>query len=45
MRYMLLIYTNEDERARASAEFKEQVKQAHWAVMEETRRLGILQGA
>ena len=42
MRYMLLIYT---QAAPASAEEMERVKQAHWVVMEETSRKGILQGA
>jgi len=42
MRYMLLIYT---QAAPASAEEMESVKQAHWVVMEETSRKGILHGA
>ena len=42
MRYMLLIYT---QAAPASAEEIERVKQAHWEVMQETTRKGILQGA
>ena len=42
MRYMLLIYTRE---APASPEEMERVKHAHWEVMEETSRKGILQGA
>lgn len=45
MRYMLLIYTKEDEMARASQEEMEKVKSGHWAVMEETQRKGIFQGA
>jgi hypothetical protein len=42
MRYMLLIYT---QQAPASQEEMEQVKQAHWEVMDETIRKGIFQGA
>src|SRR5262250_1698936 len=45
MRYMLLLYTNENERAEVSQEEREKAKQAHWAVMDETRRLGIFRGA
>jgi hypothetical protein len=45
MRYMLLIYNKEDEIARTSQEEKKQLASGHWAVMDETRRLGILQGA
>jgi len=41
MRYMLLIYT---QQAPASPEEMERVKQAHWEVMNETSRKGILQG-
>ena len=42
MRYMLLIYTKQSP---ASPEEMERVRQAHWSVMEETARKGILQGA
>jgi len=45
MRYMLLIYTNEDESDAVSSEEREKAKQAHWALMDETRGRGILQGA
>lgn len=45
MRYMLLIYTKEDEMARASQEEMERVKNGHWTVMEETRGRGVLEGA
>ncbi len=45
MRYMLLIYTKEDEIAKASQEEMTQVMNGHWAVMEESRRSGVLQGA
>lgn len=41
MRYMLLIYT---QAAPASQAETERVKQAHWEVIEETTRKGILQG-
>ena len=43
MRYMMLIYTNETD-ARSIEEMKE-VSAAHWAVMDETTRRGILCGA
>jgi len=45
MRYMLLLYTNEDERDTVSPEEREKAMHAHWAVMDETRRRGILEGA
>jgi hypothetical protein len=45
MRYMLLIYTKEDEIARASKEEMTQVMNGHWAVMDESHRSGVLQGA
>jgi hypothetical protein len=41
---MLLIYTKEDERPRASAEDREKLRNDHWALMDETRRRGILEG-
>jgi hypothetical protein len=43
MRYMLLIYTQETESA--TPEELQQVAAAHWALMEETSRRGILLGA
>lgn len=45
MRYMLLIYTNENAEAQRSPEEVEAVKAGHWAVMSEAANLGILQGA
>jgi hypothetical protein len=44
MRYMFLIYSRE-HAPEGSAEELEQLKAAHWAVMDETRRKGIFQGA
>jgi len=43
MRYMMLIYTTETEAA--SPEEMQAVSAAHWAVMDETTRRGILRGA
>jgi hypothetical protein len=43
MRYMMLIYTNETDAA--SIEDMKEVSAAHWAVMDETARRGILHGA
>ena len=43
MRYMLLIYQQEGSGA-ATPEEAQQSMAAHWAVIDETRRLGILQG-
>jgi len=43
MRYMMLIYTKETEGA--SVEEMKTVSAAHWAVMDETTRRGILCGA
>src|SRR5260370_29601693 len=45
MRYMLLIYTQEDEVARRSVEEMTKVKEAHRAVMSDARSRGILEGA
>jgi hypothetical protein len=45
MRYMLLIYTKEDEAARRSSEEMQQIMNAHRALMEETRSKGILENA
>jgi hypothetical protein len=42
---MLLIYTKEDALAKASREDRESIRQGHWAVMDETQRRGIFQGA
>lgn len=45
MRYMLLIYSKEDNRAQRSPEEIERDMNAHWAVMDETRAQGILEAA
>ena len=45
MRYMLLIYTREDEMARNSQEEMQQVMNGHWALMEEARAKGVLEAA
>jgi hypothetical protein len=45
MRYMLLIYTREDEVARRSAEEMTRGKETHRAVMSDARNRGILEGA
>jgi hypothetical protein len=45
MRYMLLIYTREDARARSSAEEIQATMTGHLAVMQETRAKGILEAA
>src|SRR5262249_15657205 len=45
MRYMLLIYTREDEMARRSQEEMQQVMNGHWAVMREARSKGVLEAA
>jgi hypothetical protein len=45
MRYMLLIYGRETEMAEGSSDEWERVKAAHWAVIDETRRRGILEAA
>jgi len=45
MRYMFLIYSREAAAATASPEAFEQLKAAHWAVMDETRRRGIFEAA
>jgi hypothetical protein len=44
MRYMMLVYTTEKVSG-LTAEEAEQLKAAHWAVIQETTRKGILQGA
>src|SRR5437899_10195786 len=44
MRYMLLIYTQEGEKAKLSQEDIEKQMNGHWAVIEATRAKGILQG-
>jgi hypothetical protein len=45
MRYMFLIYSREIAEAAASPEAMERLKAAHWAVMDETRRRGVLEAA
>jgi hypothetical protein len=45
MRYMMLIYTQENAAERMSHEEVEGVKATHWAVMQEAREKGIFQGA
>jgi hypothetical protein len=44
MRYMLLIYQKEQEGPRPPEE-AQKAMEAHWAVMEETKKLGIFRGA
>lgn len=44
MRYMLLIYQKEQDGPRSGQE-AEQAMAAHWAVMDETKKLGIFKGA
>jgi hypothetical protein len=45
MRYMLLVYTNEAEMERASADLMEKVSAGHRTVMEEARRAGVFVAA
>ncbi len=45
MRYMLLIYTQEDAIARSSQEEMQQVMNGHGAVMREARARGVLESA
>ena len=45
MRYIFLIYSRETEMAAMSAADLDQLKAAHWAVMDETGARGIFQGA
>lgn len=44
MRYMLLIYTREDAMAQRSPEETQKIMEAHWELMDDTRRKGILEG-
>ncbi|HYX54488.1 MAG TPA: YciI family protein [Candidatus Limnocylindrales bacterium] len=44
MRYMLLIYTREDAMAQRSPEETQKTMEAHWELMDDTRRKGILEG-
>jgi len=45
MRYMLLIYSNEQSMEATSPEEQERIAAQHGAVMEETSKRGILRGA
>jgi hypothetical protein len=45
MRYMLLIYSNENAEEKMSPEEADRIKAAHWTVMDETSRRGLLKGA
>jgi hypothetical protein len=45
MRYMFLIYTSEAARAELAPPDVETLRARHWAVMDETKRLGIFHGA
>jgi hypothetical protein len=45
MRYMLLVYTREDEIARSSPEEKQQLMNGHTAAMQEAYGKGIMQQA
>src|SRR5690348_16899305 len=45
MRYMFLVYTQEEKQAQMSPEERASVFAGHRAVQEETRQLGILNGA
>ena len=42
MRYMFLIYSRERDFAEASTEDRQLIKAGHWAVMDETRKRGVL---
>jgi hypothetical protein len=42
MRYMFLVYRRESELAEASAADREQLRAAHWAVIDESRQKGVL---
>ena len=43
MRYMFLIYSREAEFAEACADDRERIKAGHWAVIDETKRLGVFE--
>jgi hypothetical protein len=45
MRYMLLIYTNEKAGDQMTPEEAQRIMDGHWAVIEETRKRGILEAA
>jgi hypothetical protein len=42
MRYMLLIYTSQEDGAGASSREHNATEYGHWAIMEEARHRGIL---
>ncbi len=44
MRYMLLIYSEANARVQTDEE-KQKTMDGHWAVMDETKKLGIFRGA
>jgi hypothetical protein len=45
MRYMMLVYTKEDEMARANASEREKILLGHMAVMKDARERGIFESA
>jgi hypothetical protein len=45
MRYMFLIYSRETEAFEGSPEEWQQMKAAHWAVMDDARERGVFGGA
>ena len=45
MRYMLLVYSREADRARMTPEQGREITAGHWEVMNETTKRGILRGA
>jgi len=45
MRYMLLVYTNEQSMEASSPDEKRRIRAEHGTVMEETHRRGIFKGA
>ncbi len=45
MRYMLLIYRSEHQGSPPSPEEARKMTDAHWALMDETKKLGIFRGA
>ena len=45
MRYMLLVYTQEDALASSSQEERQQLMNDHWAVIQESRAKGVLEAA
>jgi hypothetical protein len=44
MNYLMLIYTKEEARAAMTPEEAEKIKAQHWAVIDESKKLGILKG-